>query len=67
MGIKEQLVFPEIDFDQIDQIRELKLKCLSLGGGFFLSLSFHDADLIDLIELGGAQFDQIDKIRVGGT
>ena len=48
MGLKEQLIFPEIDYDKIDQVRGMDI-C-------FVTTAKHDEEARELLSLMGAPF-----------
>ena len=50
MGVKEQLIFPEIDYDKIDKVRGMDL-C-------FVTTALNDEEARELLSLMGAPFAQ---------
>lgn len=53
LGVKEQIIFPEIDFDKIDKVRGLQITIVS---------STNDkAESLRLLELLGMPFEKADK------
>ena len=50
MGIKEQLIFPEIDYDKIDKVRGMNIT--------FVTTAKTDEEAKELITLLGAPFEK---------
>ena len=50
MGIKEQLIFPEIDYDKIDKVRGMNIT--------FVTTARTDEEAKELITLLGAPFEK---------
>ena len=53
MGISEQLIFPEIDYDEIDRIRGLQV--------VIVTTAQTDAESFRLLELLGLPFERIEE------
>jgi large subunit ribosomal protein L5 len=50
MGVKEQLIFPEIEYDKIDKVRGMDIT--------FVTTAKNDEEARQLLELMGAPFER---------
>ncbi len=57
MGIKEQLIFPEIDYDKIDKVRGMDI-C-------FVTTANTDEEARELLTLMGAPFSNVRRENCG--
>jgi large subunit ribosomal protein L5 len=53
LGLSEQLIFPEIDYDQIDRIRGLQVVIVTTAPT--------DGEALRLLELLGTPFQRLDE------